>query len=100
MEVLQAEEASVMSDITELEEQIASLQARRQQMTQIIKGTNKRIVHFTSAQKRVMESLPKIVREIQMANSVKQEWEVKRKRSAEQVAQILEKYSPLEGFSL
>ncbi|KAL3505930.1 hypothetical protein ACH5RR_031312 [Cinchona calisaya] len=99
LEASQAEEASALLAILEIDEQISALQERRATLTQKVKATNKKIVQYTSNQKRVMECLPKIVHEVQVANSEKQEWELKKKKSAEQEAEILAKFALLDGFS-
>ncbi|KAL3507883.1 hypothetical protein ACH5RR_033265 [Cinchona calisaya] len=99
LELSQAEEASALLALLEIDEQIAALQSRRATITQTVKQTNKKIVQYSSTQKRVMECLPKIVHEVQLANSEKQEWELKKKKAAEREAEFLAKFAPLGGFS-
>ncbi|XP_027165617.1 uncharacterized protein LOC113765589 [Coffea eugenioides] len=99
LEIYQADEASALLTLMEIDEQIAALQSRRAEITQNVKLTNKKIVQYSSSQKKVMECLPKIVHDVQVANSEKQEWELRKKRSAEQEAEILAKFAPLDGFS-
>mgnify|MGYP004711729599 FL=1 len=99
LEICQADEASALLTLMEIDEQIAALQSRRAEITQNVKLTNKKIVQYSSSQKKVMECLPKIVHDVQVANSEKQEWELRKKRSAEQEAEILAKFAPLDGFS-
>ncbi|CAI9118452.1 OLC1v1020026C1 [Oldenlandia corymbosa var. corymbosa] len=95
----QAKESSAMLSMMEIDEQIAALQLRRAEVTETIKATNRQIVEQSAVQKKIMESLPKIVHEVQVANTEKEEWELKKNRSAEQVAEIKAKFAPLEGFS-
>ena len=99
LEICQADEASALLTLMEIDEQIAALQSRRPEITQNVKLTNKKIVQYSCSQKKVMECLPKIVHDVQVANSEKQEWELRKKRSAEQEAEILAKFAPLDGFS-
>ncbi|KAI5675294.1 hypothetical protein M9H77_06244 [Catharanthus roseus] len=57
--------------------------------------TNKRIVQCNSTQQKVMNCVAKIIHEVQVPNSSKVEWELKRKKSAAETAEILAKFAPL-----
>ncbi|RVX05894.1 hypothetical protein CK203_023896 [Vitis vinifera] len=48
----------------------------------------------------VADSLPKVVHEVQLANSKKLEWEQKKKNALKREAEILVKFAPLRGLSL
>lgn len=99
LEISQADEASTLLTILEIDEEIAALQSRRAALNQNAEDTNRKIIQHSSNLKKVVECLPKIVHEVQVANSEKQEWELRKKISAEQVSEILAKFAPLEGFS-
>ncbi|KAI3469582.1 hypothetical protein Pfo_026245 [Paulownia fortunei] len=97
--LLQAEDASASSTIQEIDEQIAILQSRRAILAEVVKTNQKKIADLASTQKQVFDSVPKIVNEVQMANSERSQWELKQKEAAKQEAEILAKFAPLEGFS-
>lgn len=99
MGVLQAEEGSMLLAMTETDEQIARLQSYRSSLVQAVEITNKKMIEKASSQKEVMDSLPKVVLEVQAANSMRREWELKKNKSAENETEILAKFAPLKGFS-
>ncbi|XP_051129180.1 uncharacterized protein LOC127250066 [Andrographis paniculata] len=96
--VLQAEIA-YSPTIQEIDEQISKLQARRDVLAKAVEENEAQIEELTATQKRILNSLPKIVNEVKTANLEKSEWEVKQKEAAKQEAQILEKFAPLEGYT-
>ncbi|KAG8370218.1 hypothetical protein BUALT_Bualt14G0094200 [Buddleja alternifolia] len=97
--ILQAEYESATSTIREIDEQIAMLQSLRSAIAEVVKRSHLKIDELKSTQKRVSNSIPKIVNEVQMANSERPEWEMKQKEAATEEAEILTKFAPLEGFS-
>ncbi|KAL0457193.1 UNVERIFIED_CONTAM: hypothetical protein Slati_1058500 [Sesamum latifolium] len=97
--LLQAEDVAASSTIQEIDDEIAILQSRRATLAKVVKRNQEKIAELASAQKRVSDSIPKIVNEVQMANSEKSEWELKQKEAAKQEAEILIKFAPLERFS-
>lgn len=97
--VLQAEEGSLLLAMTETDEQIAKLQSYRSLLAQTVGITNQKIVEKTSSQKEVVDRLPKVVHEVQAANSMRREWELKKKKSADNETEILAKFAPLKEFS-
>lgn len=99
MGVLQEEERSLLLAMTETDEQIAKLQSYRSSLAQAVEITNQKIIQKVSSQKEVVDCLPKVVLEVQAANSVRIEWELKKKKSAENETEILAKFAPLKGFS-
>ncbi|KAL6581740.1 hypothetical protein OROMI_005754 [Orobanche minor] len=97
--LLQAEEASASSTIREIDEQIAMLQSRRAVLAAVVKTNQKSIVDLVSKQKKVFDSVPKIVNEVQVANSERLVWESKKQEAAKQEREIFAKFAPLVGFS-
>ncbi|KAL0348862.1 UNVERIFIED_CONTAM: hypothetical protein Sangu_1114000 [Sesamum angustifolium] len=97
--LLQAEDVAASSTIQEIDDEIAILQSRRATLAKVVKRNQEKIAELASAQKRVSDSIPKIVNEVQMANSERSEWELKQKQAAKQEAEILMKFGPLERFS-
>ncbi|KAL0414520.1 UNVERIFIED_CONTAM: hypothetical protein Sradi_1653700 [Sesamum radiatum] len=98
--LLQAEDVAASSTIQEIDDEIAILQSRRATLAKVVKRNQEKIAaELASAQKRVSDSIPKIVNEVQMANSERSEWELKQKEAAKQEAEILIKFAPLERFS-
>ncbi|KAK4425665.1 hypothetical protein Salat_1760500 [Sesamum alatum] len=97
--LLQAEDVAASSTIQEIDDEIAILQSRRATLAKVVQRNQEMIAELASAQKRVSDSIPKIVNEVQMANSERSEWELKQKEAAKQEAEILAKFAPLERFS-
>ncbi|KAL0376631.1 UNVERIFIED_CONTAM: hypothetical protein Scaly_0780700 [Sesamum calycinum] len=97
--LVQAEDVAASSTIQEIDDEIAILQSRRATLAKVVKRNQEKIAELASAQKRVSDSIPKIVNEVQMANSERSEWELKQKQAAKQEAEILMKFGPLERFS-
>ncbi|GFP84041.1 hypothetical protein PHJA_000547700 [Phtheirospermum japonicum] len=97
--LLQGEEAAASSTIREIDEQIAVLQSRKAVLAAVVKTNQKRIADLVSKQKRVFDSVPKIVNEVQVANSERSLWELKKNEAAKQEAEILAKFGPVDGFS-
>ncbi|KAK4382442.1 hypothetical protein Sango_2870900 [Sesamum angolense] len=94
--LLQAEDVAASSTIQEIDDEIAILQSRRATLAKVVKRNQEKIAELASAQKRVSDSIPKIVNEVQMANSERSEWELKQKQAAKQEAEILMKFGPVE----
>lgn len=78
---------------------IDALQSFHLSLTQAVHEKKMKIVQFTSTQKKVRDLLLKIVQDVLVANSMKAELVLKRKKSTEEEAEILAKFAPLEGFS-
>ncbi|KAJ8543227.1 hypothetical protein K7X08_005750 [Anisodus acutangulus] len=98
--LLEVEDISTSSAIQEIDEKIAVLQSRRAALAKVADRTNKKIAEAKSKQRKVMGHLPKIVDEIQVANSQSSEWKLKKQKSAEKEVEILTKFAPLKGFSM
>ncbi|GAV81848.1 PPR domain-containing protein/PPR_2 domain-containing protein/DYW_deaminase domain-containing protein, partial [Cephalotus follicularis] len=97
---LQAEVDSNMSTVKEIDEEIAKLQARRAELTHTIETMKKKKVKLTTTQDKVAKSIPRVVQEIQVANSKRPEWELKKENAGKREAEILDKFIPLKGFAL
>ncbi|KAL3648967.1 hypothetical protein CASFOL_005370 [Castilleja foliolosa] len=97
--LLQGEEAAASSAIREIDEQIAVLQSRKAVLSAVVKTNQKRISDLVSKQKGVFDSIPNIVNEVQVANSERSLWELKKNEAAKQEAEILAKFGPVDGFS-
>lgn len=97
--LLQAEDVAASSTIQEIDDEIAILQSRRATLAKVVKRNQEKIAELASAQKRVSDSIPKIVNEVQMANSERSGWELKQKEAAKQEAEILLRFAPLERYS-
>ncbi|CAA0832953.1 Unknown protein [Striga hermonthica] len=97
--LLQAEEESASAVIREIDEQIAVLQSRRAVLAAVVKTNEKRIADLVSKQKGVLDSVPRIVNDVQVANSERSMWESKRKEAARKEKEILAKFGPVNGFS-
>uniref|UniRef100_A0A5B7BPR2 DUF7081 domain-containing protein n=1 Tax=Davidia involucrata TaxID=16924 RepID=A0A5B7BPR2_DAVIN len=98
--ILQAEVDSSSLAIMEIDDQIALLQHHRAALSSDIEIKKKVMVQLTSTQRMVVDCLPEVVREVQLANSERLEWELKKKHSAAWEVEILAKFAPLKGFSL
>ncbi|XP_059294095.1 uncharacterized protein LOC132047176 isoform X2 [Lycium ferocissimum] len=98
--LLEVEDISTSSAIQEIDEKIAVLQSRRAALAKVADRTNKKMAEAKSKQRKVMGHLPKIVDEIQVANSQSSEWKLKKQKSAEKEVEILTKFAPLRGFSI
>ncbi|GER44666.1 hypothetical protein STAS_21572 [Striga asiatica] len=97
--LLQAEVDSASAVIREIDEQIAVLQSRRAVLTAVIKTNEKRIADLVCKQKGALDCVPRIVNDVQVANSERSVWESKRKESARKEKEILAKFGPVGGFS-
>ncbi|KAM7278096.1 hypothetical protein ACFE04_005230 [Oxalis oulophora] len=86
--------------VKEIDEQIATLQTQRNRLMALIKDKNKRKLELNNDQNTVAHSIPKVVLEIQTANSKLSEWELKKENAAKREAEILERFVPLRGFCL
>jgi uncharacterized small protein (DUF1192 family) len=97
---LQTEVNISKSAVKEINEQIAMLQSQRNRLTATIKDKNKKKSDLNNGQNSIAHSIPKVVQEIQIANSKKFEWELKKENAAKREAEILERFVPLRGFCL
>jgi uncharacterized small protein (DUF1192 family) len=97
---LQTEVDHSKSAVKEIDEQIAMLQSQRNRLTASIKDKNKKKSDLNNSQNTTAHSIPKVVQEIQIANSKKFEWELKKENAAKREAEILERFVPLRGFCL
>ncbi|CAA7018990.1 unnamed protein product [Microthlaspi erraticum] len=86
--------------IRQIDEQIAQLQARRAELKRYIGSKEKEKVDLSYGQKMVANSIPKVVQEVQLANSKKPDWECKKDNALKREAEILSKFSALQGFFL
>lgn len=86
--------------IRQIDDQIAQLQARRSELKRYIGTKEKERVDLSYGQKMVANSIPKVVQEVQSANSKKPEWESKKDNALKREAEILSKFTPLKGFFL
>ncbi|CAH2053015.1 unnamed protein product [Thlaspi arvense] len=86
--------------IRQIDDQIAQLQARRSELKRYIAEKEKEKVDASYGQKMVANSIPKVVQEVQSANSKKSEWECKKDNALKREAEILSKFTPLKGFFL
>ncbi|CAH2079126.1 unnamed protein product [Thlaspi arvense] len=97
---IQTEVDANTESIRQIDEQIAQLQARRTELTRGISSKEKEKVDLSYGQKMVANSIPKVVQEVQAANSKKPDWEVKKENALKREAEILNKFSSLKGFFL
>ncbi|KAG7547550.1 hypothetical protein ISN44_As12g027810 [Arabidopsis suecica] len=97
---IQTEVDTSTETIRQIDEQIAQLQARRTELTRCISNKEKEKVDLSYGQKMVANSIPKVVQEVQAANSKKPEWEMKKDNALKREAEILNKFAPLKGFYL
>ena len=86
--------------IRQIDDQIGQLQARRNELKRYIGSKEKEKVDLSYGQKMVANSIPKVVQEVQSANSKKHEWECKKDNALKREAEILSKFTPLKGFFL
>ncbi|KAG2306613.1 hypothetical protein Bca52824_026361 [Brassica carinata] len=86
--------------IRQIDDRIAQLQARRDELKRYIGSKEKEKVDLSYGQKMVANSIPKVVQEVQSANSKKHEWECKKDNALKREAEILSKFTPLKGFFL
>ncbi|KAF8088995.1 hypothetical protein N665_0522s0024 [Sinapis alba] len=86
--------------IRQIDEQIAQLQARRTELKKYIGSKEKEKVDLSYGRKMVANSIPKVVQEVQAANSKKPEWECKKENALKREEEILSKFTPLKGFFL
>ncbi|KAF2285400.1 hypothetical protein GH714_003509 [Hevea brasiliensis] len=97
---LQSQVDSNLLTVQEIDNQIALLQSRRAELTNAIETNKEAKVEVTYAQKMVANAIPKVVNEIQLANSRLPELELKKKNALKRESEILAKFAPLQGFSL
>ncbi|EOA16335.1 hypothetical protein CARUB_v10004486mg [Capsella rubella] len=97
---IQTEVDTNSESIRQIDEQIAQLQARRTELTRCISNKEKEKVDLRYGQKMVANSIPKVVQEVQAANSKKPDWEMKKDNALKREAEILDKFSSLKGFYL
>ncbi|CAN8258451.1 unnamed protein product [Cochlearia groenlandica] len=86
--------------IRQIDEQIGQLQARRSEVKRYIGNKEKEKVDLSYGQKMVANSIPKVVQEVQSANSKKPEWECKKENALKRETEIMSKFIPLKGFFL
>ncbi|XP_013622478.1 PREDICTED: uncharacterized protein LOC106328556 isoform X2 [Brassica oleracea var. oleracea] len=86
--------------IRRIDDQIAQLQARRNELKRCIGSKEKEKVDLSYGQKMVANSIPKVVQDVQGANSKKPEWECKKENALKREEEILSKFTPLRGFFL
>ncbi|GLU08882.1 hypothetical protein SLE2022_257660 [Rubroshorea leprosula] len=85
--------------IREIDAQIAQLKSRRDGMMKIMENKKEDKLGLTYNQRLVANSIPKVVNEVQVANSKRPEWEQRKENAVKREAEILAKFSPLRGFS-
>ncbi|XP_009145322.1 uncharacterized protein LOC103869032 [Brassica rapa] len=86
--------------IRQIDDQISQLQARRNELKRYTGSKEKEKVDLSYGQKMVANSIPKVVQEVQSANSKKHEWECKKDNALKREEEILSKFTPLKGFFL
>ena len=86
--------------IRQIDDQISQLQARRNELKRYTGSKEKEKVDLSYGQKMVANSIPKVVKEVQSANSKKHEWECKKDNALKREEEILSKFIPLKGFFL
>ncbi|KAF9673722.1 hypothetical protein SADUNF_Sadunf10G0053700 [Salix dunnii] len=97
---LQSQVDSNLLTVQEIDNQIFQLQTWRAELMSTIENNKAAKVEVASAQGMVANSIPTVVRDIQVANSKIPEWELKRTNAEKREAEILAKFAPLKGFSL
>ncbi|CAK7327067.1 unnamed protein product [Dovyalis caffra] len=97
---LQSQVDSSLLTVQEIDNQIFQLQTWRAELTHTIENNKAAKVEVASAQGMVANSIPTVVRDIQVANSQIPEWELRRTNAEKRESEILEKFAPLKGFSL
>ncbi|WZY93032.1 hypothetical protein YC2023_065361 [Brassica napus] len=97
---IQTEVDANSETIRQIDDQIAQLQARRTELTRCISKKEKEKVDLSYGQKMVANSIPKVVQEVQAANSKKPEWEMKKENAVKREEEILNKFASLKGFYL
>ncbi|KAI6693251.1 hypothetical protein NL676_020961 [Syzygium grande] len=85
--------------VREIDEQIAQLQSRKAELTHDLESTNKAKAQVVAEQKIVANSISAVMREIQTASAEIPVWEMKKKNAEKRMAEILDRYAPLKGFS-
>ncbi|CDY10650.1 BnaA05g17120D [Brassica napus] len=86
--------------IRQIDDKISQLQARRNELKRYTGSKEKEKVDLSYGQKMVANSIPKVVKEVQSANSKKHEWECKKDNALKREEEILSKFTPLKGFFL
>ncbi|CAF2057442.1 hypothetical protein Bca4012_099086 [Brassica carinata] len=97
---IQTEVDANSETIRQIDDQIAQLQARRTELTRWISKKEKEKVDLSYGQKMVANSIPKVVQEVQAANSKKPEWVMKKENAVKREEEILNKFASLKGFYL
>ncbi|KAJ0249021.1 Spindle assembly abnormal protein [Hirschfeldia incana] len=100
LESIQTEVEESSEAIRQIDEQIAQLQGRRAELKRCIGSKEKEKVDLSYGQKMVANSIPKVVQEVQAANSKKPEWECKKENALKREEEILSKFISLRGFFL
>ncbi|RID62961.1 hypothetical protein BRARA_E01996 [Brassica rapa] len=86
--------------IRQIDDKISQLQARRNELKRYTGSKEREKVDLSYGQKMVANSIPKVVQEVQSANSKKHEWECKKDNALKREEEILSKFIPLKGFFL
>ncbi|KAK8557225.1 hypothetical protein V6N13_013500 [Hibiscus sabdariffa] len=97
---LQSEVDYTTMAVQDIDDQIAQLEAHRAEVTKLIgkmKIDKDELIHN---KKLVVNLILKVVHEVQLANTKKPEWELKKESGVRREAEILAKFAPLKGFSL
>ncbi|KAL8105084.1 uncharacterized protein LOC141676978 isoform X2 [Apium graveolens] len=84
--------------IEKIDVQISDLQSMRAGLARNADVKKKEVDMLISRQKQAAECLSKVGDEVEMGKKRRQEWELKKKISEEQKAQILSKFDPLREF--
>ncbi|CAH8334290.1 unnamed protein product [Eruca vesicaria subsp. sativa] len=95
---IQTEVDTNSETIRQIDEEIAQLQARCTELTRCISKKEKEKVDLSYGHKMVANSIPKVVQEVQAANSKKPEWEMKKENAIKCDEEILNKFASLKGF--
>ncbi|XP_039067820.1 uncharacterized protein LOC120213832 [Hibiscus syriacus] len=96
----QSEMDSSAAAVQDIDNKIAELKAQRTELTKLIDKKKRAKDELIYNQKLVANSIPKVVHEVQTANTKRTEWELKKENGARREAEILAKFAPLKGFSL
>ncbi|KAL7144735.1 hypothetical protein ABFS83_07G032200 [Erythranthe nasuta] len=98
--LLEAEDASALSAIQEIDQEISKLQSRRAKLAKAVAKNQKRITELASTQNQVFDSVAKIadVAAPTASNRVSQR-QMKQKGISKRGSDNLAKFAPLNGFS-
>ncbi|KAK8973305.1 hypothetical protein V6N11_069176 [Hibiscus sabdariffa] len=97
---LQSEVDYTTMAVQDIDDQIAQLEAHRAKVTKLIGKKKIDKDELIRNQKLVANLIPKVVHEVQLANTKKPEWELKKESGVRREAEILAKFAPLKEFSL